>query len=84
MTVTLLDISDDTIGICQSEMEWDDIYLVKDKIINKQLKKYFNFIESQTHPLVYLNNKSDATVIIEGDSVFILKIEDDCPYLEEL
>lgn len=85
MTVTLLNvISEDTTGICQEEMEWADLYFVKDKAKNRELEKYFNFSETKAYPDVLLYNNSDATLLIEGDSVFVMRVDDDCPYLEEL
>lgn len=85
MTVTLLNvISEDMTGVCEGEMEWDDLYFVKDKAKNKELEKYFNFTETRNYADVLIYNRSDATVLIEGESVFVLKTEDDCPYLEEL
>ena len=85
MTVTLLNvISEDITGVCQGEMEWADLYFVKDKAKNKELEKYFNFTEEKAYPDILLSNNSDATVLIEGESVFVMRVEDDCPYLEEL
>jgi hypothetical protein len=85
MTVTLLNvISEDMTGVCEGEMEWDDLYFVKDKAINNQLEKYYNFTETQGYADILLYNKSDATVLIDGGNVFIMRTEDDCPYLEEI
>ena len=85
MTVTLLNvISEDITGICQGEMEWADLYFVKDKAKNRELEKYFNFKEERAYPDILISNRSDATVLIEGESVFVIRVEDDCPYLEEI
>jgi predicted protein tyrosine phosphatase len=85
MTMTLLKVKyEDTVDVYQGKIEWDDLFFVKDKVKNDKIEKYFNFKETKKNVDVIFYNKSDVTILIENENVFVMKTEDDCPFWEKL
>lgn len=84
MMITLSKLqNDELIKISNQEFEWENIFFVKDQIKNKELKKFFFEIEEKKINSSF-EFQSDINLVIDNDQYFLLKIEDDCPYLEEL
>lgn len=76
-------VDDQIVQLSHDEVEWDNIFFVKDKKRNEQLKNFF-FNSGNKKILTQFENYSSINLVLDNDRFYLLKIKNDMPYLEEI
>lgn len=76
-------VDEEMVKLSYDEIEWDNIFFVKDKKRNEQIKKFF-FHNDNNNVFTQFENHSDVNLVLDNNQFYLLKIRDDMPYLEEI